>query len=86
MKYNFFPVDGNWGSWGSYGSCSVTCATGDQTKTRSCNNPTPAHNGNQCSGSGTSSKTCTMVACPGKASLNVCFFYSVEACFFSCLL
>ncbi|VDI81772.1 Hypothetical predicted protein, partial [Mytilus galloprovincialis] len=60
----YCPIDGNWGSWGSYGSCSVTCATGDQTKTRSCNNPTPAHNGNQCSGSGTSSKTCTMVACP----------------------
>ncbi|CAC5401260.1 HMCN [Mytilus coruscus] len=57
------PIDGNWGSWGSYGSCSVTCGTGDQTKTRSCNNPTPAHNGNQCSGSGTSSKSCTTASC-----------------------
>ncbi|VDI13130.1 Hypothetical predicted protein, partial [Mytilus galloprovincialis] len=66
----YCPIDGNWGSWGSYGSCSVTCATGDQTKTRSCNNPTPAHNGNQCSGSGTSSKTCTMVACPVDVDVN----------------
>ncbi|CAC5417849.1 Adhesion G protein-coupled receptor B2,Coadhesin,Thrombospondin-1,Mucin-like protein,Hemicentin-1,Adhesion G protein-coupled receptor B3,Thrombospondin-2 [Mytilus coruscus] len=60
----YCPINGNWGSWGSYGSCSVSCGTGDKTKTRSCNNPAPVHNGNQCSGSGTSSKSCTMIACP----------------------
>ncbi|CAC5413765.1 HMCN [Mytilus coruscus] len=56
-------VNGNWGPWGSYGECSVTCGTGMQTKTRSCNDPSPANNGNPCDGLGTSSKSCTMEAC-----------------------
>lgn len=59
-------VNGNWGSWSSYGSCSVTCGSGTQSKTRSCSNPAPAYNGAACSGSSTHSQACTKSACPSK--------------------
>ncbi|KAJ8310624.1 hypothetical protein KUTeg_012489 [Tegillarca granosa] len=58
------PIHGNWGSWGSWGSCSVTCASGTKSRSRSCNNPSPAYGGNNCAGSSTSSTTCTLSACP----------------------
>ena len=58
-------VDGNWGNWGSWGSCSVTCASGTQSKSRSCSNPAPAHGGASCGGSATSIKGCTRSPCPG---------------------
>ncbi|XP_069105032.1 SCO-spondin-like [Argopecten irradians] len=60
----YCPVNGGWGSWGSYGSCSVTCGSGTRSKTRQCNNPTPAHGGSSCSGSGTQTTSCTLSACP----------------------
>eukprot|EP00105_Crassostrea_gigas_P023961 XP_011444035.1 PREDICTED: SCO-spondin isoform X3 [Crassostrea gigas] len=61
---NACRVDGNWGSWGSYGACSVTCASGTKSRSRSCNNPAPAGGGSNCVGSSTSSATCTLSACP----------------------
>ncbi len=33
-------VDGNWGEWRSWGTCSLLCNTGNQTRMRSCSNPT----------------------------------------------
>ncbi|XP_033759595.1 A disintegrin and metalloproteinase with thrombospondin motifs adt-1-like [Pecten maximus] len=61
---NYCPIDGSWGSWGSYGSCSVTCGSGSMTKTRQCNNPSPAHGGSYCSSSGSQTASCTLSACP----------------------
>ncbi|VDI35543.1 Hypothetical predicted protein, partial [Mytilus galloprovincialis] len=58
------PIDGNWGSWASWGSCSVTCASGTETRQRQCDSPAAQHNGQDCSGSGTDTQTCTKVACP----------------------
>ncbi|KAJ8315039.1 hypothetical protein KUTeg_007189 [Tegillarca granosa] len=60
----YCPINGGWSSWGSYGSCSVTCSSGTQTRTRSCTNPTPQYNGSDCSGSPTDSTICTFSACP----------------------
>ncbi|KAK3095541.1 hypothetical protein FSP39_015906, partial [Pinctada imbricata] len=57
-------VNGNWGSWGSYGGCTVTCGGGTKTRSRSCNNPAPAHGGQDCSGSGSSSASCNTHHCP----------------------
>ncbi|XP_060607592.1 uncharacterized protein LOC132759768 [Ruditapes philippinarum] len=58
------PINGGWSNWGSYSSCPVTCGTGSVTRSRSCNNPTPAHGGTTCSGSATETGTCTKPACP----------------------
>ncbi|XP_013411289.1 uncharacterized protein LOC106174328 isoform X4 [Lingula anatina] len=60
------PVDGGYSQWSSWGTCSSTCGGGSQTRTRTCTNPTPAFNGNDCSGLGPSSETqqCNTQGCP----------------------
>ncbi|XP_071130861.1 uncharacterized protein [Mytilus edulis] len=60
----YCPINGGWNNWGSWGSCSVTCASGTQTKSRACNNPSAAHGGADCSGGTTASQACTLSACP----------------------
>jgi hypothetical protein len=57
------PQHGNWGSYGNWGSCSQTCGPGTQTRTRTCSNPAPMHGGNQCTGSGAESRSCTVKSC-----------------------
>ena len=71
--YIRLPVNGGWGSWGSWGSCSVTCASGTQTRTRSCNNPTPKYGGAACSGGTSSTKSCTKSSCPSKEGFQLSF-------------
>ena len=46
----FFTVNGNWGSWGSW---KINSGTGQKTRTRPCNNPTPKNGGQYCVGSST---------------------------------
>lgn len=58
-------VNGNWATWGSWGACSVSCGSGQQSRTRGCSNPAPAYGGTTCSGTGTETMSCTMPACPG---------------------
>lgn len=41
---------GNWGEWTTYGECSRQCDGGVQTRSRSCNNPSPRNGGNSCRG------------------------------------
>ena len=60
-------VDGNWGEWGSWSSCSETCgSSGVKKRTRRCDNPSPAHGGDNCAGSSRSSENCNTHTCPGK--------------------
>ena len=77
MKSNiiiFILVDGNWAEWRDFGICSVTCGGGERSRSRQCNNPSPAHGGLICmlsdeSGGGTEetqSKGCGNNPCPGK--------------------
>ena len=59
------PVDGGWSSWSTFTSCSVTCGAGVMTRTRSCDNPLPLHNGKMCSGYPQEEAVCeTQVECP----------------------
>ncbi|XP_013398464.1 coadhesin-like [Lingula anatina] len=60
------PVDGGYSQWSTWGTCSSTCGGGSQTRTRTCTNPTPAFNGNDCSGLGPNSETqqCNTQGCP----------------------
>ncbi|KAF6033946.1 hypothetical protein EB796_007743 [Bugula neritina] len=53
-----FTVDGVWAHWTQWSSCSGTCGTGSQTRTRSCTNPPPSYGGKYCYGSKQETKAC----------------------------
>ncbi|XP_050410180.1 coadhesin isoform X1 [Patella vulgata] len=58
-------VDGNWGPWSGCNACSVTCGNGTQSRSRSCDNPSPAYGGVDCHGDGIETQSCnTMIDCP----------------------
>lgn len=59
-------VNGNWALWGSWTSCSVTCGSGTQSRTRTCTDPAPANGGSTCSGNSTASQACNTQNCPSK--------------------
>ena len=45
-----FAVDGGWSSWGGWASCSQSCGTGSQERSRSCTQPAPKYGGKSCPG------------------------------------
>src|SRR3989344_1386857 len=53
------PINGGWSNWSNW---SVGQA-GTQTRTRTCNNPSPSNGGANCSGSSTESIPCTPAVC-----------------------
>ena len=67
-------TNGNWENWPvSYGACTATCGGGTQSKSRSCNNPSPSSGGLNCllsDGSGnrgtseSSTQVCNPQTCP----------------------
>ncbi|MCM2338971.1 MAG: hypothetical protein NDI62_00740 [Burkholderiales bacterium] len=58
------PVNGGWSAWSDWSPKSTQCGySGVQTRTRSCNNPTPAYGGAYCSGPSTETQTYTNSAC-----------------------
>lgn len=59
------PVHGGWSEWSSWQSCSKSCGRGTRIRSRSCNNPLPAHGGRDCSGSDRLSEDCYKPTCPG---------------------
>ena len=60
------PIDGNYSSWTNFTSCSRSCGNGTVTRTRSCSNPEPQHNGKNCSSLGPSVdiQHCNVFPCP----------------------
>ena len=62
-------VNGQWGDWSGWTACSVTCGDGVKNKTRSCDDPAPAHGGSHCTGNGVEMEACNDKACPGKQVL-----------------
>jgi len=51
-----------WDAWSSYGSCSVTCGSGEKTRTRRCLFATEGASG--CAGSSSETVSCDETACP----------------------
>ncbi|XP_045163907.2 hemicentin-1-like [Mercenaria mercenaria] len=60
---NLCPINGGWTSWTLWSTCSRTCGTGSSSRTRSCTNPAPKHNGAQCFGPAYDTKTCSHNSC-----------------------
>ena len=62
-----FLVHGNWSDWeDDPAGCSVTCGGGLQLQTRTCDNPTPQHGGDPCTGTDSQNITCADWTCPRK--------------------
>ena len=59
-------VDGVWGAWRSWGSCSATCGTGQRSRSRPCDSPTPLHGGKHCPGPANATENCNEDPCPGE--------------------
>jgi len=68
------PIDGGFSAWSSWsnaggyddgagGTCSVSCGTGTQNRTRTCTNPTPQYGGSSCSGSTSEDQACNTGEC-----------------------
>lgn len=57
------PIDGGFSAWSAWSTCTVTCGGGTQSRTRTCDNPTPAYGGSTCSGSTSESQACNTQSC-----------------------
>jgi len=79
------PVNGNWGAWSAFSTCTKTCASGTQSRTRVCNSPAPANGGAACVGSASESQACNTQSCTvavvklvGGNSTNVGYLYATN--------
>lgn len=60
-------VNGGFSNWSDWTECSVTCANGQNTRTRSCDSPAPLRGGDPCDGEVVQYRDCTEMPCPGEA-------------------
>ena len=58
-------VDGGWGDYGEWSECSEECGGGSQTRSRSCDSPSPAHGGADCDGESSETRACNEQNCSG---------------------
>ena len=59
----FVIVNGIWGMWGEWSTCSRTCDSGTLTRSRSCDNPVPAHGGSDYPGNKYDTTQCNIQTC-----------------------
>lgn len=68
------PVGGAWSKWTEWTSCSKSCGTGHQARSKTCNNPAPSNGGDHCAGDDanddveTQSQSCNNKQCPERNS------------------
>lgn len=58
------PINGGWSTWTSWSFCSESCSSGTMLRSRTCDNPSPSHGGNECSGSAIEAHQCNLGPCP----------------------
>uniref|UniRef100_A0A7M5V0D2 Uncharacterized protein n=1 Tax=Clytia hemisphaerica TaxID=252671 RepID=A0A7M5V0D2_9CNID len=59
------PIHGEWGQWSNWTECDKPCGVGFQNRSRVCDDPAPAHGGNDCVGTLTSQRQiCNTNYCP----------------------
>ena len=71
--YFFLRVHGSWSGWGGWSACSVTCAGGSRSRSRSCTNPSPQYGGNACTGSSSDTEGCNQQPCPSEFFKRIVF-------------
>ncbi|XP_076093735.1 hemicentin-1-like isoform X1 [Mytilus galloprovincialis] len=57
-------VHGQYSDWSDWNPCSKSCGTGNQLRTRECNNPPPTNGGRYCQGPSLDNRTCVVTECP----------------------
>jgi len=59
------PVNGNYSQWSDWSACNAVCGGGNQTRTRSCDSPAPAHGGDDCNliGPAVERRACNTFTC-----------------------
>ena len=65
-------MNGGWSEWQKWGACTVACGGGEQSRSRTCNNPVPENGGLECTSDGSSnseSRTCQENGCAGTVDL-----------------
>ena len=63
-RYN--TVHGGWSSWSGWTSCTQSCGSGSQERSRTCTSPPPRYGGNYCLGNPREKQLCNKQSCPGK--------------------
>lgn len=62
------PVNGGYSDWNAWSACSVSCGSGERTRSRECNKPQPQHGGKKCEEQGfglsKGNEQCSEKPCP----------------------
>ena len=66
MYICYNTVHGGWSSWSGWTSCTQSCGSGSQERSRTCTSPPPRYGGRSCVGAARQTQTCNKQACPGK--------------------
>ncbi|VDI61642.1 Hypothetical predicted protein [Mytilus galloprovincialis] len=61
---NLYPVNGGWSRWAQWSTCTRSCNGGVQTRSHTCNNPSPKYRGSCCQGNTLETRTCNNTPCP----------------------
>jgi hypothetical protein len=74
------PVHGGWSGWTVVSACDKECGTGLMKKERNCNNPSPQHGGNNCSGNNTETVACNTQPCQIDKARYIKYFNTNKDC------
>ncbi|XP_033637175.1 SCO-spondin-like [Asterias rubens] len=76
------PVHGGWSAWSIWTLCPVTCGGDIETRYRTCNNPPPLFNGDDCPELANAERDCSTNGCPVDGAWTT--WSSWAECFTSC--